>query len=68
MRYTAKPSARADGIAWGVKDEHGAISYQSDMTKLQAQIVAMFHNNGWAQEFEEISNILEVAGIDFEAL
>ena len=68
MRYTARPSVSDDGIAWGVKDAHGAISYQSDMTELQARIVAMFHNNGWAQEFEEISNYLDAAGIDFEAL
>jgi len=67
MRYTAKPSF-ADRSAWGVTDAHGAISYEPDMTKLQAQIVAMFHNNGWASELEEISNTLEVAGIDFEAL
>jgi len=68
VRYTAKPSVSDDGIAWGVKDAHGAISYQSDMTELQARIVAMFHNNGWAQEFDKIFAILEDAGIDFEAL
>jgi len=66
MRYTATPSD--DGIAWGVTDGLGAISYQPDMTEMQARIVAMFHNNEFAQEFDKICAILEDAGIDFEAL
>jgi len=62
------PELGDDGIHWGIVDRFGAVTYQSDMTELQARIVAMFHNNGWAHEFEEISNRLDAAGIDFEAL
>ncbi len=63
--YTAELGE--DGVSWGVTQD-GTIVYESDMTETQARIVAMFHQNGWANEFEEIIDMLERYGIDFDSL